>query len=95
MTRGPVLTELLSGLERIGSEVRRLRVRFFLQLSLHRINQVERRAIREVDWQRRTLREAEANLSRLKLTYANHRRSLLGRLSETQKDATGGRDAAA
>lgn len=91
----PVTVELRTGFRRISEEFRRLHKRFGIQLCLRRLDRVERRAMREVAWQRRELRKAEENLSQLKFAYENHRRSLRCLLAETDGGAARSRDAAA
>ncbi|VVE55623.1 hypothetical protein PIN31009_04983 [Pandoraea iniqua] len=92
--RGPVLTEVLAGLQRVAAEARLTAQRVRVHCQLRALERDERRAIRELAWLHREYLNAQANFALIERRCKNQRRALQRRLQETLRDRSGDCDAA-
>ncbi|QBP09824.1 hypothetical protein [Cupriavidus metallidurans] len=83
----PVFRELRAGIGRVVAEVRRTLSRIETMRALRALDREEKRASREIDWMRKELDHAEANLVELEQWYRTRRKDLTARLKLLSGDA--------
>ncbi|MDF9428248.1 hypothetical protein EM868_00325 [Cupriavidus gilardii] len=76
----PTLIELRQGLRHLHAEWRRVWLRVRLRRELTYLDREEERAVNEVEWRKAELDDAQGNLIRLQVVYANRRAALRRRL---------------
>lgn len=76
----PTLIELQQGLRHLHAEWRRVWLRVRLRRELTYLDREEERAVNEVEWRKAELDDAQGNLIRLQVVYANRRAALRRRL---------------
>ncbi|WP_104565821.1 hypothetical protein [Ralstonia mannitolilytica] len=77
-----IRAELVAGVKRLGAEWALMRERMAIQRKLRRQAKELERGIREVDWLREELMNAERNQSALELLYRANEEQLLARLAQ-------------
>jgi len=83
----PTLLELQRGLRHLRAEWRRVWLRVRLRRELTYLDREEERAVNEVEWRKAELEDAQGNLIRLQVVYANRRAALRRRLEAAARSA--------